>query len=101
MESLSPGPNRNRSLEKQGAYDVIGSANHALSIVILGRSVGAGYPKLDTMREEEGTRREVIKLSPIVTLNDIEGATELSGHPGEEVRKCGEHIILQTQWESP
>lgn len=53
----------------------------------------------------KGIRHEELSNSPVVRLNGLEGAIELSGHPGEEVRKCGG--IYQTSsateysWEQP
>ena len=53
------------------------------------------------MREEEGTGGGVIKLAAVVTLDGLDGETELSGHPSEEVEKCGKSIRLGTQGKSP
>jgi len=53
------------------------------------------------VREEESTRVGVIELTPIVTLNGLDGEAELSRHPGEKVEKRGECIRLSTQGKSP
>jgi hypothetical protein len=49
-----------------------------------------------TVREEEGTRGGVIKLTAIVTLDGLDGKTKLSGHPSEKVKNRGECIRLRT-----
>jgi hypothetical protein len=53
------------------------------------------------VREEESTGGRVIKLTTIVTLGGLDGATELCGHPSEEVKERGKSIRLRTQWKSP
>ena len=53
------------------------------------------------MREEEGTGGGVIKLTAIVTLDDLDGEAELSRHLDEKVEKCGECIRLRTQGKRP
>jgi hypothetical protein len=46
------------------------------------------------VRKEENPRGGVIKLTPIVTLNGLDGETELSRHPDEEVTNCGKALDL-------
>jgi hypothetical protein len=60
--------------------------NHALALVVLTGGVRTRHPQLHAAREEEGTRRGVIKLPPIIALNTSNGATELSQRRREEVR---------------
>jgi hypothetical protein len=48
------------------------------------------------MRKEESPRGGVIELTPIVTLNGLDGETELSRHPSEEVTNRGKSIRLGT-----
>jgi len=101
VEALSPVTGREGGLEQQGAHDVVGGANHALGLAVLRRSVGAGHPQLHTEGQEEGTGRRVVKLSPVVALNTLDGATELRGHPSEEARERGKRVRLQAQRKSP
>jgi hypothetical protein len=49
------------------------------TVRIMGRRVGARHQELDAAREEEVKRRIVIELTPVVTLDTPDGATELSG----------------------
>jgi hypothetical protein len=51
---------------------------------------------VDAAREEEVTGRIVIELTPVVTLDAPDGATELSRDPGEEVRQGGKSVRLLT-----
>jgi hypothetical protein len=53
------------------------------------------------VKEEESTGGGVIKLTTIVTLDGLDGETELRGHPSEEVKKRGKSIRLHTQGKSP
>jgi hypothetical protein len=53
------------------------------------------------VREEESTGGGVIKLTTIVTRDDLDGETELHGHPSEEVKERGKSIRLRTQGKSP
>jgi hypothetical protein len=57
--------------------------------------------QLNTVREKEGTGGGVIKLTIIVTLDGLDGETELCGHPSEEVKEHGKSIRLRTQGKSP
>jgi len=43
---------RHGSLEEEGASDIVGSANHALSFSVLLRSIGAGHAKGNTFGEK-------------------------------------------------
>ena len=40
---------------------------------------------MNTPREEERTGGGVVKLTPVVTLDGLNGEAKLSGHPGKEV----------------
>ena len=101
MKSLSPEASRKRGLKEKGANGVGSGANHALGLAVLGGGIGARHTQLDTEREEESTRGGVIELTPIVTLDGLDGAAELSGHPGEEVVEGGESLGLSAQGKSP
>ena len=50
---------------------------------------------------EEGTGGGVIELTPVVTLDGLNGEAELSGHPGKEVEEGVEGLRLGAQRESP
>ena len=69
-------------------------------LYILRRSIRTRHTQLNTPREEEGTGGGVIELTPIVTLDSLNGEAELSGHPSKEV-EGGEGLRLGAQRESP
>jgi hypothetical protein len=50
---------------------------------------------------EESTGGGVIKLTTIVTLDDLDGEAELCGHPSKEMKERGKSIGLRTQGKSP
>ena len=91
MEALCPEARGQGGLEEESAHNVVHGANHALSLAVLGRSIRTRHAQLNTPREKERARGGVIELTAVVTLNGLNGETELSGHLGKEVeegRKC-------------
>jgi len=101
VETLSPEAGRQRDLDQKGAHDVVRGANHPLSLTVLGRGIRTRHTQLNTPREEEETGCGVIKLTPVVTLDDLNGEAELSGHPGKEVEEGGKDLRLDAQRKSP
>ena len=101
VEALSPEASRKRGLEQKGAHDIVSGPNHALSLAVLWGGVRTRHAKLDTAGEEERAGGMVIKLTPVVTLDSLNGEAELSRHPGKEVEKGRKRLRLSTQWESP
>jgi hypothetical protein len=91
-ESLSPVVSRKGGLKEQRAHDIIRYANHALSPTVLRGRVGARHTKVDTTGKKEVTGHIVIKLPPVVALDTLDGMTELSGDPSEEVRQGGKGV---------
>ena len=61
----------------------------------------ARHAELNTSREKERSRGVVIELTPVVTLDGLDGESELSGHPGKEVEEGGERLRLGAQRKSP
>ena len=78
-----------KSLDQKGAHDVVRRANHPLSIAVLRRGIRTRHTQVNTPREEERTGSGVVKLTPVVTLDGLNGEAELSGHPCKEVEKDG------------
>jgi hypothetical protein len=101
VEGLGPEACRKVCLEKKSADGVVGRADHALSLAVLGGGIRARHPQLHPVGEKKVTGGGVIKLPTIVTLNDLNGEAELSGHPGEEVAEGRESLSLGTQRKSP
>jgi hypothetical protein len=58
-------------LEKKSADGVVGRADHALSLAVLGGGIQARHPQLYPVGEEEVAGGGVIELPTIVTLNDL------------------------------
>jgi hypothetical protein len=95
-EGLDRVVSRKGSLKEQRAHDIVCCANHAFSPTILRRCVGPRHMEVDAAREEKVTRRIVIELVSIVTLDTTDGATELSGYPSKEVRQGWISVRLLT-----
>jgi hypothetical protein len=98
VETLSPEAGRQRGLDQKGAHDVVRRVNHPLSLAVLGRGIRTRYTQLNTPREEERTGGVVIELTPVVTLDDLNGGAELSGHPGKEVEEGGKSLKFGVQY---
>ena len=100
VEALSPEARGERSLDQKGAHDVVRRAKHPLSLAVLRRDIRTRHTQLNTPRDEERAGGGVIELSPVVTLDGLNGEAELNGHPGKEV-EGGEGLRLSAQRESP
>jgi hypothetical protein len=83
-------------LEKKSPDGVVGRADHAFSLAVPGGGIWARHPQLHPVEEKEVTGGGVIELPTVVTLNDLNGEAELSGHPDEEVAEGGESLRLGT-----
>jgi hypothetical protein len=84
VEALGPEACRKVRLDEKSADGVVGRADHALSLAVLG-GIRARHPQLHPVGEKEGAGGRVIELPTIVTLDGLNGEAELSGHPDEEV----------------
>jgi hypothetical protein len=83
-------------LDQKSAHDIVRGPNHALCLAILWGSLRTRHTG-----EKEGARGGVIELTTVVALDGLNGETELSGHPGKEVKKGGEGVRLGMQREGP
>ena len=68
---------------------------------VVRRGIRTRHAQLNTPREEERTGGGVVELTPVVTLDGLNGEAELSGHPGKKVEEGGEGLRLGAQRESP
>ena len=100
VETLSPEAGRQRCLDQKGAHDVVRRANHPLSLAVLRRGIRTRHAQLNTPREEERAGGGVVELTPVITLDGLNGEPELSGHPGEEMEECGKGLKLGAQRKS-
>jgi hypothetical protein len=92
VETLNLLTSRMGGLKHKGANEVGDGANHVLGLAILRGGIRTLHPQLHVAREKGGTRRGVIELPPVITLNTPDGATELSQHPCEELREGGKGV---------
>jgi hypothetical protein len=101
VKALGPEARGQRSLEEKSAHDIVGGTNHALGLAVLGGSVRTRHAQLNTAREKERARGVVVELTPVITLDGLDGEAELSGHPGKEMEERGKRLRLSTQRKSP
>jgi hypothetical protein len=101
VETLSLEAGRQRGLNQKGAHGIVCRANYPLSLVVLGRGIRTRHTQLNTPREEERTGGGVVELTLVVTLDDLNGEAELSGHPGREVEEGGKGLRLGAQRKIP
>jgi hypothetical protein len=73
IETLNPKAWRHRSLDQEGAHDIVRGPNHALSLSVLGRGIWTRHAELDTLREEKRMGSVVIELMLVVTLDSLDG----------------------------
>jgi hypothetical protein len=66
-----------------------------LDFTVLLRGVWARHAKGDTMSEEECVGARVVKLTPIVTLDTLDGVAKLGGKKREKVSKSGKRVRLK------
>jgi len=101
VEALDPIQGWEGGLKEHGTNDVINGTNHTLGFTILRRRVRARHPEQDAIGEEKGACRGVIELATIVTLNALDGATELCLHIREKVSQGGKGFRFKPKWERP
>jgi hypothetical protein len=81
--------------------NVIGGAQHTLYFTILRRGVWAGHPEVHTMSKEELAWGGVVELMPIIVLDALNLAVELSVDKRKELGDSRKSDRLQTQRKSP
>lgn len=77
MQGLDPVGRWNRSLNQQGANDIIKGMKHMLSFSVLGGVVRTRHRKVDATSEEEHAVDGVVELVAIVILNRLNGGAKL------------------------
>jgi hypothetical protein len=88
-------------LKQQSTNNVVSGAQHTLNFTILRRGVWVGHPELHAMGKKELPRGWVVELTPIVALNALDLAAELSTDKGKELGNSQKGVRLQTQRKSP
>ena len=85
VKGLNPIGWRHAGLKQQGASSIIDGTNYALGFTILRRGVWARHPKMKAAGEEESAGTRVVKLLPVVTLDDLDCHAKLCLYIGKEV----------------
>jgi hypothetical protein len=82
--------------------NIVGGAQHTLSpsFTILRRGVWTGHPEVHAMSKEELPQEGVVELTPIVALDTLNLAAELSANKREELGDSRKSVRLQTQRKS-
>jgi hypothetical protein len=68
--------------------------------ILYGR-VRTRHPELCVVRQEEDLGGRVVKLTPVVTLDNFDSPAELSRHISKEIRQSSEGVRFKFQGESP
>jgi hypothetical protein len=80
--------------------DIVNGANDALSFTIMRGRVRTRRPELCPFRQKKGPGGGVVKLTPIITLDGLDGAAELSSNMSKEVGQCTEGVRFKFKWKS-
>ena len=99
-EGLNPISWWDTSLKQERVNNIIDGSDNAFSFTVFRRGIWTGHPELDAVGEEESTGSVVVDLATIITLDTLNGNTELCGNIGKEIRQGRESIRLQPQWKS-
>ena len=91
----------NTSLKHERANDIVDRTNDVLGFTILRRGVWARHPKMKAAGEEESAGTRVVKLLPVVTLDDLDCHAKLCLYIGKEVSYSGKRIRLEAQRKRP
>jgi hypothetical protein len=89
------------SLKQQSANNVVGGAQHTLGFTVLRRGVWARHPEVHAMSKEKLPQGGVVELTPIVTLDALNHAAELSANKRKELGDSQKGVRLQAQTKSP
>jgi hypothetical protein len=101
MKALDPLVGRDRSLEKQGPYDVVNGTNGVLNFTVLRGGVWAGHTEEGASSEEEGAHGGVVKFPPIVTLDSLNRGPKLSSNISKECHDCINSVRFEAQRKGP
>jgi hypothetical protein len=101
VKILSPITPGKGSLDKQCADDIINGANNVFGFTILRGRVRTRHPELCSFGQKEGTGGRVVKLTPVVALDGLDGAAELNSNIRKEIGQCSECVRFKFKWKSP
>jgi hypothetical protein len=100
VKTLGPITPGKGSLDKQCADDIIKGANNAFGFTILRGRVRTRHPELCSFGQKEGPGGRVVKLMPVVSLDGLNSAVELSSNLSKEIRECSEGVRFKFKWKS-
>jgi hypothetical protein len=92
VQSFSPITLGKGILDKQSADDIVNETNDTFDFTILRGCVWARHPELCTIRQEEDPGGRVVKLMPVVALDDFDLLAELIRHISKEFGQSGECV---------
>jgi hypothetical protein len=101
VETLYPILWWHENLKQQSTNNVVGGAQHTLSFTILRTGVWVGHLEVHTMSKEKVPRGEVVEVTPIITLDALNRAAELSDDKRKELHDSQKGVRLQAQRKSP
>lgn len=92
---------RHRSLNEDGANDVVGCANGTLRFAILWRCVRTGKAKGSPKGSEICTVGDVVELFAVVALDGSNGAVEMGSDEGVKVGESGVNVGFKMHRKAP
>jgi hypothetical protein len=101
VKPFSPIVPRKGSLNKQRADDIINGANDVFGFTILRGRVSTRHPELCPFRQKKGPSGRVVKLTPVVARDGLDGVAKLSSNISKEVGQCSEGVRFKFKWKSP
>jgi hypothetical protein len=88
------------SLNKQSADDIVNETNDTFSVTILWGCVRTRHSELCVVRQKEDPGGRVVKLTPVVTLDNFDGPAKLSRHIRKEIGQSIEGVKFKFQGKS-
>jgi hypothetical protein len=100
VKPFSPITPRKGSLDKQRADDIVNGANDVFDFTILRGHVSTRHLELCLFGQKKGLGGKIVKLMPVVALDDLDGAAEQSSNIRKEVGQCSEDARFKFKWKS-
>jgi hypothetical protein len=101
VKSFGPITPGKRSLNQQSADGIVNRKNNTFRFTILWGRVRTRHPELGAVRQEEEAGGRVVKLTPVVALDNFDSSTELSSRIGKEMGQSSEGVRFKFQGKSP
>jgi hypothetical protein len=101
MKPFSPLAPEKGSLDKQCADDIVNGVNDVFNFTILRGLVRIRHPEMCPFRQKKGPSGRVVKLTSVVALDGLDGATDLSNNISKEVGQGSEGVRFKFKRNSP